>query len=354
MSECQDEDNLEEEEPASELHAPDAAIGLRLDTWLSRLPGAPSRNRIQQLVKDGCVLVEGKKAKPSYVIEGSERVTVDWPGPEDDWPRPQNIPLNIVFHDDDVIVINKQPDLVIHPSGGRPDGTMVNGLLHRFPDLPGINGVRRPGIVHRLDRDTTGLMIVAKSERAMRSLARQFQEKSVRRSYLALVIGAPAWEHHTVDAAIGRDPVNRLKRAIDGGFPRSARSHFTVLLRTHSFTLIRCVLDTGRTHQIRIHLQHAGYPIVGDELYGGHANRCLERLDSREHELRRAFAIYRRPFLHSHSLEFQHPANDAQYSFTAGPPEDSRALLSLIFGEDAKEYFSDGQTIPPEPGRQSE
>lgn len=317
------------------IHVPDDAIGLRVDTFLARLPGAPSRNRVQQLVKDGHVTVDGKVLKPSQVISGGEVVHVAWPGPTDDWPWPQEIPLDIVHHDDDVIVVNKQADLVVHPSGGHPDGTLVNGLLHLFPALPGINGVRRPGIVHRLDRDTTGLIVAAKTDRAMSSLAKQFLNKSVRRSYLALVIGMPTWDTTTIDAPIGRDPVNRLKRSIGGGFARDARSHFEVLLRSHQFALIRCVLETGRTHQIRIHLKHAGFPIVCDEIYDGHVNRCLERLKNTQFELKTGLVRFNRPFLHSHTLSFYHPTSNKVVNFAAPPPQDARELLEIIFGEEA-------------------
>lgn len=328
--------NNEPETPLpAAIEIPAEAAGMRLDTWLSRLPGAPSRNRVQQLVKDGHVLVNGGHAKRAYELAGGETVSIQWPDADDDWPWPQDIPLDIVYHDDDVIVLNKQANLVVHPSAGHPDNTMVNALLHRFPNLPGINGVRRPGIVHRLDRDTTGLMVVAKNERSLRSLARQFQDKTVERTYLALVLGDPDWKTTTVDAAIGRDSANRLKRAIDGSFPRHAVSRFEVVLRAHSFALLRCKLETGRTHQIRIHLKHIGHPIVCDELYDGHVNRCLERLANTQHEIKRAFQHYQRPFLHSHTLRFHHPGLNSHVFFEEPPPEDSAALLSLLFGEAA-------------------
>lgn len=306
---------------------------MRLDTWLSRLPGAPSRNRVQQLIKDGLVRVDGKQPKPKYELTGGETVEIEWPPLDDDWPWPQDIPLDIVYHDDDVVVINKQPGLIVHPSAGHPDGTMVNALLHRFPDLPGINGVRRPGIVHRIDRDTTGLLVVAQNERSMKSLAKQLEKRTVSRRYLALVMGDPKWDEITVDASIGRDPVNRLKRAIDGPSPRTALSHFTVLRRSHQFTLIRCKLETGRTHQIRIHLKHIGHPIVCDETYDGSLIRCTERLRPNQHDLKRLFNHYNRPWLHAHTLEFAHPSLQKVVRFQVPPPDDSRELLTAIFGD---------------------
>lgn len=325
----------------SEFVCPEEAIGMRLDTWLSRLPGSPSRNRVQQLVKDGNVLVNGEHAKRSYEISGGEQVTINWPPPDDDWPWPEEIPLDIIYDDDDVIVLNKQHSLVVHPSAGHPDHTLVNALLYRFPDLPGINGVKRPGIVHRLDRDTTGVMVVAKSERAMNSLGRQLQKRAVSRRYLALVIGDPEWDDIRVEADIGRDPINRLKRAIDGPFPRHAISHFSVVRRSGSFTLIRCRLETGRTHQIRIHLKHIGHPIVCDDTYDGNVKRCLERLRSDEHELKRLFVHFERPWLHAHTLGFYHPTRNDQVSFQAPPPEDAAALARYLYGPEIDEVFGE-------------
>lgn len=318
----------------AEIIVPADAAGKRIDTWLSRLPGAPSRNRIQQLVKDCLVLIDGTPAKASYELNGGEKVEINWPEPDDPWPYPQEIPIDVVYEDEDVIVINKQANLVVHPSGGWPDGTLVNGLMFRYPDLPAINGARRPGIVHRLDRDTTGLMVVARSDRAMKSLANQLADRTMSRRYLAMALGDPSWDHITVDAAIGRDPVNRLKRCINGGFPRTARSHFTVLRRSHQFSLIGCALETGRTHQIRIHLRHIGHPIVCDEIYDSPVQRCIERLTTAQFELKRAFLRFARPLLHARTLEFRHPATQKRVSFQVPPPPETCALLRLAFGGD--------------------
>jgi len=317
--------------PPKFLAPPAEAEGMRLDTWLSRQPGAPSRNRVQQLVKDGHVKVNGEKAKRVHQIQKEDRVEVAWPDAEDDWPWPQNIPLDIVYTDDEIAVVNKPRDMVVHPCGGHPDGTLVNALLHRFPDLPGINGVKRPGIVHRLDKDTTGLMVVAKTARAMKSLARQLEERAVKRTYLALIVGDPDWEETTVEAAVGANPSNRLLRKIDGNFARHAKSHFSVLDRSGPFTLIRCRLETGRTHQIRIHCQHIGHPIVCDEAYGGHIHLALERLKPEQSRLRGLLKKFARPFLHSYTLKFAHPTKHELVSFEALPPDDAQELLSAIF-----------------------
>jgi 23S rRNA pseudouridine1911/1915/1917 synthase len=329
----------------SRIDIPPEAVGIRLDTWLSRLPGAPSRNRVQQLVKDGHVIVNGEPAKRSHTLAEGDRIDIAWPPVDDDWPWPQDIPLHIVHHDDAVIVVNKQAGLVVHPSAGHPDGTMVNALLHHFPDLPGINGRRRPGIVHRLDRDTTGLIVVAKTEKSLNSLANQLVHRTMRREYLALAIGDPEWDTITVDAAVGMDTTNRLRRKIDGPYAKPARSHFTVLLRSHQFTLIGCRLETGRTHQIRVHLQHIGHPIVCDEAYDGALPRCIERLRPNQHEIRRVLTHYNRPWLHARTLTFHHPTLDRRVRFEMPPPGESAEVLRVIFGAEAAEPWLGPGTI---------
>ncbi len=318
-------------EGREEIPVPDSAAGMRLDTWLSRLPGFPSRSRIQQLVKDGLVFNGEVPAGKSDELRGGETIVIKWPPRTDAWPRPEPIPLDVVFEDEHLIVVNKQHGLITHPAPGNPDGTLVNALLHHCRDLPGIHGIRRPGIVHRLDRDTTGLIVVAKTEPAMKSLAKQIGERSARRTYCALVIGDPSWDEVVVDAAIGRDEANRLKRAIDGAFPRRAVSHFRVLRRAHHHTLIEARLETGRTHQIRIHAAHVGHPILGDDLYGGTVARSLERLRHAPSALRIAIAGFGRPFLHARRLEFTHPATTRRMAFEVPPPADANALIAAIW-----------------------
>lgn len=310
---------------------PVEAAGMRLDTWIARRPGMPSRCRIQQLVKDGRVRLNGSLADKSATLEGGESVDIEWPPVEDPWPRPEPIPLDIVFEDEHIVIVNKQAGLIVHPSAGNPDGTMVNGLLHRFPNLPGINGVKRPGIVHRLDRDTTGLLVVAKTGEALSSLGAQIASRTMHRTYMALVIGDPGWETIRVEAAVGRDPANRLKRAIDGPLARHAVSHFFVRRRAHHHTLIECRLETGRTHQIRIHCEHIGLPIMGDALYEGAAKRSLERLGTRSTEYRAVFAGFGRPFLHAWKLSFYHPARKQRVEFEVPLPPDCQRVMELLW-----------------------
>jgi 23S rRNA pseudouridine1911/1915/1917 synthase len=309
---------------------PDAA-DMRLDTWLSRLPGFPSRSRMQQLVKDGLVTIDGAPIGKSRVLEGGETIVIDWPPREDAWPRPENIPLDVIYEDSELLVINKQADLITHPAPGNPDGTLVNAVLHHCPDLPGIYGIKRPGIVHRLDKDTTGLIVVAKTETAMRSLAKQISEHTARRTYAAVVIGDPEWDAITVDAPIGRDEANRLKRAIDGAFSRNAISHFNVLRRAHHHTLIEARLETGRTHQIRVHISHIGHPILGDDTYGGHSQRSLERIRHATSAMRTMLSAFGRPMLHARRLEFVHPTLHRTFAFEAPLPEDAQTLFKMLW-----------------------
>ncbi|MDX2177331.1 MAG: RluA family pseudouridine synthase [Candidatus Sumerlaeia bacterium] len=322
-------------EGTEEIAVPAEAAGMRLDTWLSRLPGLPSRSRMQQLVKDGLVLLDGAPAPKSATLAGGETVRIDWPPMHEPWPRAEAIPLDVLHEDADLLVINKQAGLITHPAPGNPDGTLVNALLHHCPDLPGIYGVRRPGIVHRLDRDTTGLIVVAKTEGAMRSLAAQMAARTAKRTYRALIIGDPPWDEIRVEAAIGRDAANRLRRAIDGAFAKHAVSHFRVERRAGHHSLMEARLETGRTHQIRIHVSHIGHPITGDELYGGTLARSLERLRHASSALRAAFQRYERPFLHARALEFAHPATGRRMRFEAPLPRDSAELLLAVWPDAA-------------------
>jgi 23S rRNA pseudouridine1911/1915/1917 synthase len=318
-------------EGTEHIELPADAAGMRLDTYLSRIPGNPSRSRIQQLVKDGRILIGGEPIGKSYSILGGETVEIRWPSASEAWPRAEAIPLDIVYEDEELLVINKQQGLITHPAPGNPDGTLVNAVLHHCPNLPGIYGIRRPGIVHRLDRDTTGLIVVAKTERAMVGLQAQIASRTAKRTYRALVIGDPTWESIRVEAPIGRDAANRLRRSIGGAFSRPAASNFRVVRRAGHHTLIECVLETGRTHQIRIHCQHIQHPIVGDELYQGAPVRSLERLRLAPSPIRAAFGSFSRPFLHAWKLRFRHPGTDELMEFEAPQHADAAELLGLLW-----------------------
>lgn len=307
---------------------------MRLDTFLGRRQTLHSRTFFQQLIKDGRVLVNGEVAKSSYPIEGGEAIRIDFPPADDPWPAPQDLPVEIIHHDDDIIIVNKAAGMVVHPAAGNPDGTLVNALLHRFPDLPGINGIKRPGLVHRLDRETSGVMVVAKNDRSMRILSDAIRDRSMTRRYAALLIGDPDWDLHTIDAPIGRHETMRVKRAVNGEGARSATTHLKVIARSpHGFALVRCQLETGRTHQIRVHCAHEQLPIVGDAIYGGTLERAIEKVRNANSAVRGALQRLERPFLHARLLRLRHPATNQWQVYTAPLPEDLRVVIEALFPE---------------------
>ena len=264
-----------------ELTAATEHAGVRLDAFLSA-DGALTRSQAARLIAEGRVRVNGKPAAKSARLSGGETVTVDVPQLRETALPPQDIPLDVVYEDDDVIVVNKPTGLVVHPAPGHPDGTLVNALLHHCGDsLSGIGGEKRPGIVHRIDRDTSGLIIAAKNDRAHLSLAAQLQDHSLSRVYEAVAVGGLREDRGTVDAPIGRHPVDRKRMAVDRQNGREAVTHWRVLARYPGFTHVECRLETGRTHQIRVHLASIGHPLLGDVVYGskkpvpGLAGQCL-------------------------------------------------------------------------------
>ncbi|MCI9678327.1 MAG: RluA family pseudouridine synthase [Oscillospiraceae bacterium] len=251
------------------LTAGPEAAGERLDSFLAaRLPGL-TRSAAARLIETGQVLVDGKPARKSAKLAGGETVEVTLPDPEPADALPQDIPLDVVYEDNDVIVVNKPSGLVVHPAPGHPDGTLVNALLHHCGgSLSGVGGELRPGIVHRIDRDTSGLIIAAKNDAAHQALAAQLADHTLARTYEAVVVGALREDGGTVDAPIGRCPSDRKKMAVVPNGKRAV-THWEVLERFPGLTHVRCRLETGRTHQIRVHMAHLGHPIYGDTVYGG-------------------------------------------------------------------------------------
>ena len=269
--------------------------GERLDAFLARSVEDLSRSAAQKLLEKGAVTIAGRPAKKNEKTAEGMTVEVELPDPEPIDVIPQDIPLDVVYEDADVIVINKPVGLVVHPAPGHPDGTLVNALLYHCGDsLSGINGQLRPGIVHRIDRDTSGLIIAAKNDKAHVALADQLQDHSLARVYEAVVHGNIREDEGTVDAPIGRHPIDRKKMAIDRKDGRRAVTHWTVLGRYNGFTHIQCRLETGRTHQIRVHMASIGHPLVGDPVYGG-ARKSLPGLVGQA--------------LHARKLKFVHPAS---------------------------------------------
>ena len=256
--------------------------GERLDAFLARSVPDLTRSAAQKLLEDGAVTLNGRPGKKNDRTAPGQTVTAVLPDPEPLDVRPENIPLDVVYEDDDVIVVNKPVGMVVHPAPGHPDGTLVNALLYHCGDsLSGINGVLRPGIVHRIDRDTSGLIIAAKNDKAHLALAAQLQDHTLARVYEAVAVGNLKEDSGTVDAPIGRHPVDRKKMAIDRRNGRPAVTYWSVLARYPGYTHVECRLETGRTHQIRVHMASIGHPLLGDVVYGskkpfpGLAGQCL-------------------------------------------------------------------------------
>lgn len=241
--------------------------GERLDKAVSLLNEELSRSQAQQMIKDGHILVNGQGTKTNYKCSANDRIEVSFPEPEELDVLPEEMDLDIYYEDGDVLVVNKPKGMVVHPAPGHASGTLVNGLMAHCKDLSGINGVLRPGIVHRIDKDTSGLLMVAKNDMAHESLVNQLVEKTVTRKYQAIVHGTIPHDYGTVDAPLGRDPKDRQSMTVvDGG--KNAVTHFHVIHRYKDFTHVECQLETGRTHQIRVHMKYIGYPLAGDPKYG--------------------------------------------------------------------------------------
>ena len=263
------------------------SAGERLDAWLAGQIEGLTRSAAARLCQEGRVTAEDRPLAKNYKLTGNEQIQVALPDPEPSQALPQDIPLDVVYEDEDVIVVNKPKGLVVHPAPGHPDGTLVNALLHHCGDsLSGVGGELRPGIVHRIDRDTSGLIIAAKNDTAHQGLAAQLQDHTLARTYRCIVVGRRREEAGTVDAPIGRHPVDRKKMAVVPG-GRSAVTHWQVLERFPGFTYVECRLETGRTHQIRVHMAHLGHPILGDTVYGnkkpvpGLQGQCLHAVGLR-------------------------------------------------------------------------
>ena len=306
----------------AECTVPETAAGERLDAFLSSAFGF-SRAQAERLLLGGCVRVAPGNAKKNYRLTGGERIFVEIPEPEEIEARPENIPLNIVYEDADVAVINKPAGMVVHPAAGNPSGTLVNALLyHCRGSLSGVGGALRPGIVHRIDKDTSGLLVVAKNDAAHRALAAQLETHTVRRVYDAIVLGNLKEDSGTVDAPVGRHPTDRKKMAVlrAPGAGKRAVTHYEVIERFGRFTYIRCRLETGRTHQIRVHLASLGHPLLGDPVYGGDGTKFEAAHRS----------LFTGQCLHAGELSFLHPATGEEVTFSAPLPPGFAAILELL------------------------
>ena len=296
-----------------ELTAATEHAGVRLDAFLSA-DGALTRSQAARLIAEGRVRVNGKPAAKSARLSGGETVTVDVPQLRETALPPQDIPLDVVYEDDDVIVVNKPTGLVVHPAPGHPDGTLVNALLHHCGDsLSGVGGALRPGIVHRIDRDTSGLIIAAKNDYAHQFLSAQLADHTLARTYECIVVGNLREDSGTVDAPIARDSRDRKRMAVVPG-GRRAVTHWEVIARYPGYTHVRCRLETGRTHQIRVHMAYLGHPILGDTVYG--AKKAVPGLTGQ--------------CLHAVGLQFIHPRTKELVSLTCPLPEEFTAMLRKI------------------------
>lgn len=289
----------------------DSAMTGRIDKELAHHLADISRSQLQKWIEDGNVTVNGEKVKPKYKLAVGDRVVVQPEKPQKIDLEPENIPLDIVYEDDDVIVVNKPQGMVVHPAPGHPNHTLVNALLYHSP-LSTINGEFRPGIVHRIDKDTSGLLMIAKNDLAHRSLAAQLKAKTNEREYVALVHGVIKEEQGTIDAPLGRSKKDRKKQAVveDG---RHAVTHFKVLERFQHYTLVSCRLETGRTHQIRVHMKYIGHPLAGDPLYG--PRKTLPGNGQ---------------YLHARLLGFKHPRTGKQMTFTSPLPEYFQKMIDHL------------------------
>lgn len=305
---------------------------LRVDKFLTERLQHSSRNRIQQAAEAGCILVNGKAVKSNYRVKPHDVVSVVM-----DRPRYENeiiaedIPLDIVYEDDTVLVVNKPPGLVVHPGHGNYTGTLVNALAWHFRDNPDYDvNDPRLGLVHRIDKDTSGLLVVAKTPDAKTHLGKQFFNKTTRREYVAVVWGAPEPSPGTIVGNIDRDPRDRLRMAVfpeDGDKGKHAVTHYEVLERLGPVSVVRCVLETGRTHQIRVHMRHIGHPLLNDERYGGNEILRGERTASYRRFVANCFELCPRQALHARTLGFVHPATGQEMFFSSEVPADMTAMI---------------------------
>src|SRR6266851_228119 len=293
-----------------ELRVRSEQAGVRLDRFLAAEVSRLSRSRLQALIRRGLVTLNGKEPRTREIVRAGDLVRIREPAAEKIGAEPEKISLQVLFEDDDLVVINKPAGMVVHPGAGNQRHTLVNALLAHCTTLSGIGGKQRPGIVHRLDKDTSGCLVVAKNDATHQELSRQFAAREIEKIYLALVAGTMRKKRGVIDAAIGRDPVHRQRMAVTKMRGRAARTDYRVLRSSGGISLMECVLHSGRTHQIRVHLHHLGHPVLGDKLYG-----------------RKSAPDFSRQMLHAWKLSFRHPRTRERKDFEAPLPEDFTSVL---------------------------
>lgn len=288
--------------------------GIRLDKAIAELDPDISRMTVQKLIEDDKILVNGKKEKASYKVKINDKIIIEFEKPKESKLKAEGIPLNVVYEDNDIIIINKEKGMVVHPGNGNPDGTLANAIMARCKDsLSGIGGEIRPGIVHRIDKDTSGIIIVAKNDKAHLNISEQIKEHKTTKTYLALVRGRVKENEATIDMPIGRSKKDRKKMAVDKD-GKKAVTHFKVLKRYSDCTLLEVVIETGRTHQIRVHLSEIGYPIIGDYTYSNGKNR---------------FDVEGQ-MLHAYKIKFKHPTTNEEVEYTAELPKYFKDILENL------------------------
>lgn len=296
------------------LEVLDSDSGKRVDVFLTEKIEGYSRTYFKKLIEDDMVKIDGRAKKANYKLSAGQNLDITLPDPVELEVEPEDIEIDVVYEDDDLLVVNKPQGMVVHPAHGNYSGTLVNGLLKRCDGLSGINGIIRPGIVHRIDKDTSGIIVVAKTNEAHMDLSRQLKEHSINRKYIALLEGRLKEEAGTIDAPIGRDPANRKKMAVVNKNSKNAITHYKVLELFESNTLIEARLETGRTHQIRVHMAHIGHPVVGDPVYGYRKQKF--KLNGQ--------------LLHAALLGFVHPRTKEYMEFTAPLPGYFQEILDKL------------------------
>ena len=326
-----------------QLRVPNAVDRMRLDAFLASQTSEVSRGRIRQGIDSGLATVDGQRRKAAYRLSAGQLVSFVLPDPPADRPQPEPIPLELLYEDDSLVVINKPAGMVVHPAKGHWSGTLASALVHHFDRLSQLGGSTRPGIAHRLDRDTTGVILVAKTDAAHQHLAHQFQSRTVKKVYLAICVGNPDRDRDLIDQPIGKHRFHREKKAIRPGHAssREAQTFIEVAERFPGIALFRAFPKTGRTHQVRLHLQHIRCPVLCDKLYGGRAewtagqlrrHCCLRHLAG---DLPDEHVLIRRQALHAERITIVHPTIDREMEFQAPVPDDMRQLLQLL-REDSK------------------
>ncbi len=308
------------------ITVPEEGQGERLDAFLASAIAELTRSAAQRLIEQGLVRVDGKEVRSSHKLSNGEEITISIPPPEPSAAMPEDMPLNILYEDADIIVVNKPAGLTVHPGAGISSGTLVNGLLGHCKDLSGIGGEIRPGIVHRIDKDTTGILVAAKNDAAHQGLSAQFSEHTVKRVYYALVFGSPKTDKGRIEGEIGRHPADRKKMSGSARHGRHAVTHWKVLARYDGATLLKLRLETGRTHQIRVHLSEAKHPLLGDSVYGGDA-RLGNLKDAKLKSLIRDLG---RQALHAKTLGFIHPSSNEYIELDSDLPEDMQRIIDYL------------------------